>query len=361
MRTALAEKLLVKIMNWSSEEISKERPLLQALSNLKYDEYHNFSSGSRFIESFVKWLDQFKESEEKKIAYSFIKEHLIFFSSDQISHLVNITFSDKINPILIEEAANKLKISPFLISKIIKSGEYKETLRRSLFIGLSDGSKIDQLRRVSDLNNEQILQTYTVDENKSDDMLKELKKSGYPGEFSSIFLVDDFTASGTSYFRFDKTKKEWSGKIFKTIQSILNGSLNDLVSQSDIIKIHIIFFIATEESINSLRNNIRIWKQETKYKFEFHIEAVQLITNDIKVQMISNKDFIKLTEKYFDARIIDRHYTKGKHDRPYLGFNECALPLVLYHNTPNNSLTILWLPEDMNYTGLFPRTSRHKE
>lgn len=75
MRTALAEKLLVKIMNWNTEEISQERPLLQALSNLKYDEYQNFSSGSRFIESLVKWLDQFKEQSEKQVAYSFIKEH----------------------------------------------------------------------------------------------------------------------------------------------------------------------------------------------------------------------------------------------------------------------------------------------
>ena len=30
MRTALAERLLVKIMEWSSEEISKQRPMLQA-------------------------------------------------------------------------------------------------------------------------------------------------------------------------------------------------------------------------------------------------------------------------------------------------------------------------------------------
>src|ERR1035437_3884055 len=149
MRTALAEKLLVKIMNWTSEEISEERPLIQALSNLKYDEYQNFSSGSRFIESLVKWLDQFKELEEKKIAYSFIKEQLIFFSNDQISHLVDITFSDKINPVLIDQTANKLKISPYLMSKIIASDEYKETIRRSLFIGLSDGSRIDQLRRAS--------------------------------------------------------------------------------------------------------------------------------------------------------------------------------------------------------------------
>ena len=361
MRTALAEKLLVKIMNWTSEEISEERPLIQALSNLKYDEYQNFSSGSRFIESLVKWLDQFKELEEKKIAYSFIKEQLIFFSNDQISHLVDITFSDKINPVLIDQTANKLKISPYLMSKIIASDEYKETIRRSLFIGLSDGSRIDQLRRASALNNEQVLQTYTVSLNKIEDMLGELKKSGYSGEFSSVFLIDDFTASGTSYFRFDAIKNEWKGKIYKTIKSILDGDLKKLVSHLETIKIHIVFFIATEEAIERLSDNVNNWKQESKLKFEFQIEAVQLITNEIKEQILARNDFIKLSEKYFDERIINRHYELGKHDKPYLGFNQCALPLVLSHNTPNNSLTILWLPEDMKYTGLFPRISRHKE
>ena len=364
MRIALAEKLLVKIMNWSSEEISQERPLLQALSNLKYDEYLNFSSGSRFIESLVKWLDQFIEPDEKRIAYTFIKERLIFFSSDQISHLVNITFNDKINPVLIEKTAAKLKINPYFVNRITDSEEYKDTLRRSLFIGLSDGSRIDQLRRASAINNEQVLLTYDVSKEKTNDMLRELKKSGYAGKFSSIFLIDDFTASGISYFRFDEKSKNWKGKINKTIASIIDnnsGNLHNLVNEFETIKIHIIFYIATEEAVKKLDDNINLWKQKFNYVFDFDIDVVQLISNDNKEQILSDDDFTKLSKKYFDERIIDRHYKEGIHSRPYLGFNECALPIVLSHNTPNNSLTILWLPEDMKYTGLFPRVSRHKE
>ena len=65
--------------------------------------------------------------------------------------------------------------------------------------------------------------------------------------------------------------------------------------------------------------------------------------------------------RYFDSDVVDEHYKKGKHDLPYLGFNECALPLVLNHNSPNNSVAILWLPADKKYKGLFPRISRHRE
>ena len=34
MRSTLAEKLLVKVMNWTPEEVAQERPLIQAMANL---------------------------------------------------------------------------------------------------------------------------------------------------------------------------------------------------------------------------------------------------------------------------------------------------------------------------------------
>jgi hypothetical protein len=37
------------------------------------------------------------------------------------------------------------------------------------------------------------------------------------------------------------------------------------------------------------------------------------------------------------------------------------LPLVLHHNTPNNSICLLWSYEDTQVRGLFPRIKRHKE
>ena len=59
MNTALAERLLCSILEWTEEEVKNERPLLQAISSFKYDEYQQFSPGKRFIESLVGWLKQF--------------------------------------------------------------------------------------------------------------------------------------------------------------------------------------------------------------------------------------------------------------------------------------------------------------
>lgn len=360
MRTALAEKLLIKLMDWDTKQIRDERPLLQALSNFKYDEYQQFTLGTRFIESLVKWLGQFQNIDERKVAYEFIKKHLIFISNDQMLHLVNMTFADKINPHLLKKTATRLGVKPYKVQAIVKADEYKKNLRKSLFIGLSDGARIDQLRRSCHLNNEQVIPMYSISEDKGKDILKELTKEGYEGKFDSIFLVDDFTASGTSYFR--KEEGEWKGKVYKTLDSLLsaNGSLNKLIPANCPIEVHIVFYIATAEALGKLKNNIDEWLKENPCQMNYSIETVQCIGSDVRDNLMTETGFLNLAKNYFDESIINGHWKKGKYDEPYLGFNECALPLILVHNTPNNSLPLLWFPEDKKHRGLFPRISRHK-
>lgn len=363
MRSRLAEKLLVKTMEWSPEEISKQRPLLQALSNLKYDEYQQFSPGIRFIESLVKWLTQFEELEEKKTAYDFVINHLIFFSNDQISHLVNITYAAKIQPVIIKKVANEICESTFSVRKIVTDKNYTKFLRRSLFIGLSDGAKIDQLRRsYAPISNEQVLSSFEISNPKADDLISELKKSDILNEkFNTAFLVDDFTASGTSYFR--KEENSWKGKIYKFINAIFGkDGIGKLRQEDETLDIHIIFYIATEESISKLNADLAAFKVENPdLNFQFSIEAIQILRSEIKRKLLNNLPLMSLIRKYYDDSINDSHYQKGKHDEPFLGFNECCLPLILNHNTPNNSLPILWFSEDKKFNGLFPRVTRHKD
>lgn len=362
MRTALAERLLIKIMEWSIDEVSKERPLLQSLANFKYDEYQQFSPGIRFIESLVLWLKQFNTIEEKKLAYDFFLTQLIFISNAELYHLLSISFPDIINPLLIQKAAIKANLNPNHIKKIINHDEYKCVTRQSLYIGLSDGSRIDQFRRACGISNEQVTPTYQINNEKSDDMLKELQSSvNSTAKFNSIFLIDDFTASGISYFRPIESK----GKIFKFLTALFEGeeekdnNLKSLVDITD-IEIHVLFYVATEAAINSLTEKINAWKNAKSINIKITVQAVQILPNVLKDASVNNEKFIELIKKYFDDTIIDKHFKKGKYDNPYLGFNECALPLVLSHNTPNNSLPILWLPEDKKSRGLFPRVTRHK-
>lgn len=361
MRQRLAEKLLLKIMQWDVDEVQVERPMLQAISNFKYDEYRQFSPGMLFLGSLTSWLRQFKSIEERKVAYNFVKTQLVFISENQIQQLVSLAFSDAVQPFLFTKTGNELNIEHFKINEIYHSDEYKSNKRKTLFIGLSDGSRIDYFRRMSGLNNEQVFSTYYISEEKSADLQNELKKDGHE-KFNSIFLIDDFTASGKSYFRFESNK--YKGKIFKFIDFLLHpenykdNSLQELIS-IDSLEINVLFYLATEEAKEYLEQSIAEWKAENESSIIIKINVIQIIPNSIKKGISEDKAFNQLMKDYFDDSIIDVHYKKGKCDKPYLGFNECSLPLVLNHNTPNNSIPILWFPDDKDYRGLFPRITRH--
>lgn len=357
MRTLLADKLLAKIMEWTPEEIDRERPLLQAMANLKWNEYQQFSPGTRFLESLIKWLQQFNTLEDRKIGYRLVREHLIFISSEQMAHLVDILFSEKVNPILIKKTASEMQVSSHLVKKILNDKLYAQNLRKSLFIGLSDGSRIDQFRRVAFLNNEQVIATYSVSLDKVVDMLEKLQQEIPDSKFKSVFLLDDFTASGMSYCRPDGGGK--LGKIFSSLfkeDQIFYPSVDHTS-----LEVHILFYIATTEALENIKQGIEAWKKAQNLNFTCTVDCLLEIDNAAKQKIIDDPTLMNFMKQYFDDTVVDEHYEKGKHDLPYLGFNECCLPIVLNHNSPNNSVAILWMPADKKYKGLFPRISRHRE
>ena len=94
-----------------------------------------------------------------------------------------------------------------------------------------------------------------------------------------------------------------------------------------------------------------------KSRCEYGVKIIQRIDDEYKIGK-QDEDLIEdLIEKYYDSQIEDRHTGKDLE----LGFSRCALPLVLHHNTPNNSIALLWSYEDENFNlrGLFPRVKRH--
>ena len=290
----------------------------------------------------------------------FVKEKLIFISNEQMLHLVNIAFSEKVSPRIISKSAETLKINPYHISKIVFSDEYRANIRKTLFIGLSDGSRIDQFRRGSKINNEQVSTTYSISDIKSGEMIKDLQDKYPDQKFNTVFLIDDFTASGKSYFRADEKK----GKIYKFLVDLFETNNLDNLIDKTALDVHILFYIATAYSINKTETAIKEWQGSNSLNFKLSIDAVQLIEQNVSDDILKDQAFVDLCRKYFDSNdetIIDSHYKVGKYRRPFLGFDECALPLVLNHNTPNNSLPLLWLPDDKQFRGLFPRVTRHKD
>ena len=64
MNQNLALKVLGRIMNWPDDRARDEFQWLRLMARLKYDGYHDFHAGMRFVESLVTWLQQFRNSQE---------------------------------------------------------------------------------------------------------------------------------------------------------------------------------------------------------------------------------------------------------------------------------------------------------
>jgi hypothetical protein len=363
MRQDLAERLLIEVMKWTPEDVASERPILEAMAEYKYDEYQQFSPGMRFVENLAIWLTNF-DMGDRQIAYDFIMRRLIYISSIEMRHLVSITYPHFIRPILIKEAAKLIGIDEYKISRIVNSDKFKALCRRSLFLGLSDGAHIDIFRRVSNLNNEQVSVEYRLDHEVAEGLRKDLVKdlNAFPdlfnegnSTFSMIFLLNDFSGSSDTLIR----PANVEGKIKRAMDHIesLQKSKPPVIDPSE-TKVFIILYIATEDAVSNLVDRIKLFAQPSWPKCE--VKPIHLLTNDIKVTALKDVDFDPLLTKYYDPSIMTEHLKKGG-DNVIHGYADCSLPLVLSHNTPNNSIYLLWSDLEKPRTqGLFPRVSRHK-
>lgn len=368
MKKELAEALLAKIMDWSDEEKARERARLETFASYKYDEYQQFSPGRRFIESLALWLAQFDAGGERRTAYDFVCNRLIFFSAGEVNHLVELTFPTIIRPKLIETSSVRSGVPVDKIKTIIETVEYRTLHRRTLYLGMSDGARTDWFRRANpSISNEQVFHAYDVSQAKTTNMLGKLKKDltkllgeppvGEAATFEHVVLLDDFTASGTSAIRFNEVDG-WEGKI-PTIMSALADPAGLGACVVDGVEVTVIAYIASDQAINHI--------QELLPKLPFDkgritFEVVCRLGPTVPLEKSRDAAFfaIMADDRYFDPEADDEHGKVGGTTKRY-GYADGRLPVVLNHNTPNNSVYILWAEDVHTVRGLFPRVSRHRK
>lgn len=366
MKDQNAAQLLARVMGW--QEISSMHSLkrLQLLAEYKYNSYQRFGPGRRFIENLALWLEQF-DTTDREAALKLVVTRLVFFSESELSHLVSTAYPDLIVQERIRLVAEELDIPNHKVLKICSKARFKELQAKSLYLGLSDGARTNEVRRSSmgDISNEQIWQAYELSDDKARDMLDSLKitldglgKSEVDARFNLIWLLDDFSGSGNTYIRYDNISGKYKGKLKKIFERLYKGDLID----PHHYEVFLLLYTATRQAIDHIEYWSERFTSENGYKSVqvkvlFPIEAEYSLAND------SDSDIAGLLaiEKYYDSRASDKHIEVGGTLDARLGFAACALPIVLSHNSPNNSIYIFWGPENYSPFGLFPRVSRHRE
>lgn len=416
MKRELALKLLQTIMPGLTDESDAARLFreLQLLADYKYNKYEMYYPGRLFLENLYLWLQQFTAN-ERSGALEFVRTQLIFISREEFEQLAQVLYNDRIRRRQFEIAAEDAALPRHRVQAIRDSVAFSRTARASLYVGMSDGARLDFIRRHNlDLNNEQVLPYYAVNEEKVDECLQALRERvGDPRAlFRCLFLVDDFAGSGNTLLREvvaaplsagwkpPSVPPRWQARLrFKAqplvMELLYRGDLSeaelaDLRSLDDsdhyrnavqsvadkcnrrdtylkgsLYKVAIgaisralepkaaIFFcplLTTEHALDRLTPLL--------VKLPAQFEHTKILAGAVIDSRVSITDATSpigaLCDRYYDESLGDEHTGNVK-----FGYDECGLPLVLHHNTPNNSLFLLWARRSTERVPLFVRYERH--
>jgi len=372
MQEPLATRILAKVMSWNEDEVRRELGPLLVLAAAKYDRYQQYSPGMRFLESLAIWLQQFPTLPQRNLAFALVRERLVFISSDEMFHLIETSFPDYIRPLLMNVVAERLGLPAHAVTRIFESVEFKTLMAKTLYVGLSDGSQVGLLRRLNPpyIGHEHTFISYQRPEH---DKVQEMLEKHLPAavqnltgataganpRYEALVLVDDFTASGISFFRTENG--EAKGKLSKILRQVVDDRFAGLLDEGS-VEVIVLFYVATPSSLSRIKADAEAFLIANNGQgIRLHVLAVQELDDETRVIPEQGDDLdalLKVPIQSSLATIVDSHWEKGNHERPHLGYNECALPVVIFHNTPNNSLPILWHVNEA-YTALFPRTTRH--
>jgi hypothetical protein len=416
MKRQLALQLLQTIIPDLADESKAARLFrdLQLLADYKYNRYEMYQPGQLFLENLYLWLQQFRES-DRADALEFIEKQLIFISREEFQQLAQVLYNDRIRRRQVEIAASHACLPRHHIRAIRESAEFARTARASLYVGMSDGARLDFIRRHNlDLNNEQVLPYYAVDKEKVDDCLQTLRaKAAHPSAlFRCLFLVDDFAGSGHTLLREvvtvtlpdtwkppaipprwqararfrgqppimeflyqgeiakaeldDLRSLDGSGTYQAAIDAVATKSrAHETILKGSLQKVSIgaiakalepdasVFFcplLTTEHALGRLAPLLE--------RLPAQFSRTQILTGAVIDSRVTITDATSpigaLCEKYYDESLGDEHTGNIK-----FGFDGCGLPLVLHHNTPNNSLYLLWARRSNTVEPLFVRYERH--
>ena len=358
MNQDLGLRILGRIMDWDDDCAREEFAWLKLMARLKYDGYREFQAGMRFIESLATWLQQF-EPHERETAYAFVRRSLVYIGPSEMRRLVEQFYPRTVRDRLFGMVAAECDIPPHRVLIDADARAATERLRRqTLFMGLSDGAHTDTIRHANSdlLGNEQFVQGTQVDTEKWRDLIENLRKdlNEPDARFRLVYLVDDFAGTGTSFLRFDEKTEKGKGKLIRFKESVQSANRardgDKLFEDGWVLCVH--HYVASSHAAGAIQERLKRlagngdfpedWAQAT------HPSFGMVLPQDLPINAVAGRhdDFIELTRTYYDPAIRTKHTDVGGVTHLGLGYGGCALPLVLEHNTPNNSVALLWAETD---------------
>lgn len=155
----------------------------------------------------------------------------------------------------------------------------------------------------------------------------------------------------------------WTGRLKKVSDRLHNAAQLKVFDRAS-LDVHVCLYVATRQAIEYLNEQLpeferngAVWEPG-----RCRVHYVQELGLTTAIQEGADPALDAFLEKYYSKALEDREsYRVGAAGIRY-GYGRCGLPLVIHHNTPNNSLFVLWKSgnEKHAFTPLFPRFERHR-
>lgn len=370
MKETLAKRLVADLMDWKLERATSEFAWLDLMVNYKFDSYQQYGPGHRFYVHLLRWLSQYGKA-DRECMWKLLRDQLVYISQDEMHHLVSLT-----GPVVEREmrtaVARQLDLPVYRVDDDPRaSRRFAEIQCRTLYVGVSDGARIDVFRRYNEgsVNNEQVVSMIEISALKQAKLKDKLRErldgieSTAPATFEWVCLIDDFTASGTTSIR-DEGDGKWGGKVQRFIEEVDNTREKaPLIADDAHIQVH--HYLASKSASIKVSGLLERFQAQSS-GMRFIPSFSYVLPDDILIASTTRPDLATLLEKRYDPGIENTHTGPDI----ALGYKQCGLPLVLDHNTPNNSVATLWARSDRkaekydnnnHMSPLFPRRQRHSD
>ena len=277
------------------------------------------------------WLSNFKTETEKEYAL-FLLSKLMYFNASNIRRLLQMLYKDLFRYPIIEDI--RKNNDDTLDEKIIEDA-FKEKLKKTRFLGVGNPSEsgvhlLYYFRQENRLTKRLFINTDdVVINNKLNEKFKDM----------NFVFIDDICGSG--------------------MQATSNGSnvkrcVDNIKKFSPNAKISYFVLFGMTEGLNKVRNSRLYDCVEAVIEIDESYRCFDKYSRFFGSNEEEKKQNIKaMAEKYGYALALDiakrEDWPKNKEveaEANKLGFKNGQLLLSMHHNTPNNTLPIIWYDED---------------
>jgi hypothetical protein len=278
------------------------------------------------------WLENFEEDERESLL--FLLTQFIFFSQFQINNMLISIYRDFIKYSIIENY--RINNSNTLDESLIKN-HLEETLNKTRFVPIGNPSESSAKLMYDFRSLNKLRKPWFIEQAEIDTITDHIE---------NFIFIDDICGSGSQV-------KDYAEEIIDKIKAKFPYAkihyYTLVASQKGIDFISGLKWFSTIDSVVRLDDSYKCFSSESRFFKNYD-------TIDIdKLKEVCEKYGYKLMES-----ILVRQGKNGKFAiHSQLGFGDGQLLLGFDHNTPDNTLPIIWYNEDMiNWSPIFPR--KHK-